>query len=78
MSHSFIERVIGTIRKEYFEHVPFWNTVDLDRKLNEFKDYYNNYRSHEALSGESPARFQCSSPQIFAQIDDHVWWQHCG
>jgi len=78
ISHPFVERVIGTIRREYLDHVPFWNSVDLDRKLNEFKDYYNNYRTHEALSGESPAQFQSSSPQILAQIDDHVWPQHCG
>jgi len=72
MSHPFVERVIGTIRREFLDHVPFWNSVDLDRKLNEFKDYYNNYRTHEALSGESPAQFQSRSPQILAQVDDHV------
>ena len=78
MSHRFVERVIGAIRREYLGHDPFWNSVDLDRKLHEFKDYYNNYRTHEALSGESPAQFQSRSPQILAQIDDHVWRQHCG
>ena len=51
MSHPFIERVIGTIRREYLGHVPFWNSVDLERKLCEFKDYYNNHRTHESLSG---------------------------
>lgn len=45
MSHPFIERVIGTIRREYLDHVPFWNSLDLERKLGAFKDYYNHYRS---------------------------------
>jgi len=38
MSRPFIERVIDTIRREYLDHVPFWNPLDLERKLGEFKD----------------------------------------
>jgi len=30
MSHPFIEHVIGTIRREYLNHVPFWNSIDLE------------------------------------------------
>ena len=29
----------------------FWNAVDLLRKLNEYKDYYNAYRVHRSLGG---------------------------
>ena len=39
MSHPFIERVIGTIRRESLDHTPFWNSLDLARKLDDFKDY---------------------------------------
>jgi hypothetical protein len=41
VSHPFIERLIGTVRREYLDHVFFWNAIDLVRKLEEFKDYYN-------------------------------------
>jgi putative transposase len=39
VSHPFVERLIGTIRREYLDRVFFWNAVDLARKLNEYKDY---------------------------------------
>src|SRR5450631_3557329 len=39
-SHPFIERLIGTIRREYLDHVLFWNRLDLQRKLGQFAHYY--------------------------------------
>jgi putative transposase len=41
ISHPFIERLIGTVRREYLDHVFFWNAIDLKRKLDAFADYYN-------------------------------------
>ena len=41
MSHPFVERLIGTLRREFLDHVFFWNTRDLERKLEEFSGYYN-------------------------------------
>ena len=32
VSHPFVERLIGTIRREYLGRVFFWNAVDLSRK----------------------------------------------
>jgi len=77
LSHPFIERVIGTIRREYLDHVPFWNSPDLERKLGEFKDYYNNHRTHAALSGLPPAKFGQQANHVFANINDYSWHQHC-
>jgi transposase InsO family protein len=37
VSHPFIERLIGTIRREYLDAVLFWNRHDLERKLEAFK-----------------------------------------
>ena len=39
VSHPFIERLIGTIRREYLDHVFFWNAIDLTRKLDAFAHY---------------------------------------
>jgi hypothetical protein len=46
LSHPFVARVIGTIRREFLDHVLFWNARDLERKLAEFHAYYNATRSH--------------------------------
>ena len=37
VSHPFVERLIGTIRREYLDRALFWNAVDLARKLGEFQ-----------------------------------------
>jgi putative transposase len=54
VSHPFVERLIGTIRRECLERVFFWNAVDLVRKLELFKLYYNRRRCHQSLSGGTP------------------------
>ena len=33
LSHPFVERVIGTVRRELLDQVPFWGARDLERKL---------------------------------------------
>lgn len=60
-SHPFIERLIGTIRREYLDRVFFWNGVDLTRKLAAFRDYYNGYRVHRSLDGTTPAHWADAS-----------------
>src|SRR5258708_9391916 len=49
VSHPFVERLIGTIRREYFDRVLFWNAADLARKLHDYKIYYNSHRVHPAV-----------------------------
>jgi putative transposase len=48
-SHPFIERLIGTLRREYLDQTFFWNGLDLRRKLNRFATYYNQRRVHAGL-----------------------------
>ena len=55
MPHDpFVERVIGTTRREFVDHVLFWIGCDLERKLAEFQTYYNAARSHASLAGRTP------------------------
>jgi putative transposase len=76
-SHPFIERLIGTIRREYLDHVLFWNRLDLRRKLGQFASYYNDVRVHSALSGTTPAdRGGRASPRV-ADLRQFSWQAHC-
>jgi hypothetical protein len=56
VSHPFVERLIGTIRREYLDRMFFWNVLDLTRKVAEFRDYYNAHRVHRALAGSTPVQ----------------------
>jgi transposase InsO family protein len=77
VSHPFVERLIGTIRREYLDRVFCWNAVDLARKLEAFRGYYNDHRVHRALAGLTPAQragAPCPAP---AALDHYDWQQHC-
>ena len=49
VSHPFVERLIGTIRREYLDRILFWTTADLEAKLTDFQHYYNGHRTHAGL-----------------------------
>jgi putative transposase len=77
VSHPFVERLIGTIRREYLDRAFFWNAVDLARKLGEFREYYNAHRVHRSLDGTTPAQRAGTSTPAPASLDRHAWRQHC-
>ncbi len=39
LSHPFVERLIGTVRREFLDQTLFWNSVDLESKLSVFSAY---------------------------------------
>lgn len=77
MSHPFVERLIGTIRREYLDNVLFWNAADLARKLEEFRDYYNRHRVHRSLAGFTPAQRAGAPGPTRAALDRYSWQRHC-
>lgn len=62
-SHPFVERLISTIRREYLDHVPFWNSINLTRKLEEFGTDYNGHHAHRSLNA-TPAQEAGEPPPI--------------
>jgi transposase InsO family protein len=77
ISHPFVERLVGTLRRELLDHVFFWNAVDLERKLNEFQEYYNRHRVHSSLGGDTPAEVSGKSLPARAELDNFRWQSHC-
>ena len=77
VSHPFVERLIGTIRREYLDRAFFWNAMDLTRKLAEFQDYYNAHRVHRSLAGDTPAQCAGAPSPAPAALDHYAWQPHC-
>jgi putative transposase len=36
LSNPFVERLIGTVRREYLDRILFWTTVDLENEATQF------------------------------------------
>jgi transposase InsO family protein len=77
MSHPFVERLIGTMRREFLDHVLFWNARDLERKLTEFQTYYNAARGHASLEGHTPLNFASGQTAVLADLNHMRWVSHC-
>ncbi len=74
LSHPFVERLIGTIRRECLDRMLFWTALDLEQKLSDFGDFYNIHRAHTSLDGRTPVQ----QPKDIATLNRHGWEQHCG
>ena len=77
LSHPFVERLIGTIRREFLDLVPFWNAHDLEQKLHAFQDYYNRDRVHRGLGGAVPDSSPLMSERNVVRLDDYRWKPSC-
>jgi putative transposase len=51
---AYIERVIGTIRRECLDHVIVFNETRLRCHLQEFRSYYHRSRTHLGLQKDTP------------------------
>jgi transposase InsO family protein len=77
LSHPFVKRLIGTMRREFLDHVLFWNGRDLERKLAEFRVNYNEARVHASLDDYTPLTF-ANNPRIAcADLRRVRWVSYC-
>jgi hypothetical protein len=76
LSHPFVERLIGTIRRKYVDRVLFWTTADLQAKLNDFQHYYNGHRTRAGLEGRLPEPTVGESMSPIG-LDSYRWRRHC-
>ena len=77
LSHPFVERLIGTMRREFLDQVLFWNSRDLERTLGEFQTYSNAARCHASLDGRTPLTFTKRNTVAPADLNHVRWVSHC-
>jgi hypothetical protein len=65
------------MRREFLDHVLFWNGCDLERKLAEFQAYDNGARSHASLDGRTPLTFADNCPVSPADLSRVQWVSYC-
>ena len=76
LSHPFVERLIGTIRRECLDRTLFWTAADLESKLLDFQRYYNGHRTHAGLDGRTPES-STDPGGARASISSYRWPPHC-
>jgi len=70
MSHSFVERLIGSVRRELLDQTLFWTASDLENKLQNYQRYYNEHRCHSGRAGVTPVK---SSGNTIGDINHYRW-----
>ncbi len=74
MSHPFLERLIGSVRRELLDQTFFWTQADLENKLRDYQAYYNEHRCHSSRSGATPVD---SATGKVVNINIYRWEKHC-
>lgn len=74
MSHPFVERLIGSIRRELLDHTLFWTTSDLENKLGEYQCYFNQNRTHSSRGCTTPVE---SNGENVVEISQYRWKKYC-
>jgi transposase InsO family protein len=52
MTNAYVERVIGSLRRELLDHVIILN--ERQRLLSPYLDYYHRWRTHRSLDQDAP------------------------
>jgi transposase InsO family protein len=60
---AYIERVIGTLRRECLDHVIVFSEASLYRHLRRFVDYYHRSRTHLGLQKDTPESRPVQAPE---------------
>lgn len=77
ISHPFVERLIGTIRRELLDRSLFWNSLDLQWKLDNYRSYFNEKRSHQSLDALTPIQKSENFRSNLFNIKKYDWESLC-
>ena len=76
-SHPFVERAIGTVRREYLDDHLFWNARGLGTGLGQYANYYNEARVHSSLFGQSPRGLSGAGAISKIDLQNYGWKTYC-
>ncbi len=62
--NAYVERMIGSIRRECLDHVIVFNQSALCRVLKSYFEYYDHTRTHLSLSKDSPIPRSVQPPEM--------------
>src|SRR6516165_5539967 len=62
--NAYVERLIGSIRRECLDHVIVLNETGLRRILKSYFDYYERTRTHLPLDKDAPISRSVQPPEI--------------
>jgi transposase InsO family protein len=62
--NGYVERLIGTMRRECLDHVLVMNAAGLCRILRQYVEYYHRARTHLALDKDAPLHRPVASPAL--------------
>jgi putative transposase len=77
VSPPFVERLIGTVRREYLDRMFFWNKLDLEQKLARLKTYDKEFRVPQSLEAATPAQQRGGQAREPARLAHYLWESHC-
>lgn len=66
--NPFVERVVGSIRRECLDHVVVLHERHLRKVLKSYQRYYNESRCHLGLGKETPEPREVEPPEMGAEI----------
>ena len=67
--NPYVERLIGSIRRECLEHVIVFNERSLRRILRSYVDYYQRCRTHLSLAKDTPVTRPVQPPEMGRVIE---------
>jgi putative transposase len=62
--NPYVERLIGSIRRECLDHVIVFSEAGLRRVLKAYFDYYERSRTHLSLENDAPIPRQIQPPEL--------------
>lgn len=74
--NAYVERLIGSNRRECLDHVIVFNETGLPRVLKSYFDYYDRTRTHLALDKDSPIPRSIQPPELGRVVELQVGGLH--